>query len=203
MKKLLFAACLSTALFLTNVNADTKAYVGVELSSGVTQRSASGGWRGNPSDNFNDTKFIVGKGVGEDNYIQLYYNSTKYDSNVSAQGVGSLFDKSLKSKELGIEWLKKVPFENNVSPFIKVGAGIASMKLANGVSNDNYATAISLTLGTGLDINVNDSFSILTGFDYNFKNYRSFNVYDNLGNEDRLKLTQNSFKIYLGANLKF
>ncbi|MDX4062879.1 hypothetical protein Q6A84_01590 [Aliarcobacter skirrowii] len=180
MKKLLLFGALSS-IILTNSMADTKTYLGLQYGVAVTQfqiKDNSGG-KEKFSDNANAYKILVGQGLGDNNYLQLYYELAKYDD-------------VAKQKEFGLEWIKKEKVVNNLYPFAKLGLGIANMDLESDVS------ALSLTLGAGVDLKTTDDLSFYIGIDYNYKKWEKFEDITST-----YKTTQNSIKPYIGLNLKF
>ncbi|MDX4035484.1 outer membrane protein [Aliarcobacter skirrowii] len=202
MKKIFLISFLSS-LLISSLYADKKTYLGIEYANAVTKFDASGNYEGSPTDNYEEFKFVLGKGIGDNTFIQLYLSSGEYDSNFGAENAGLILD-DRKFKELGFEWMKKAHFEDNIYPFAKVGLGISTLKLNRQITRTDNATALSLTLGTGLDFNILDNLSLITGIDYNYKKWDSFKIRDfSTGEDNQLKLSQNSLKFYIGANLKF
>jgi len=196
MKKLLLIGALSS-MILTNSMADTKTYLGLQYGVAVTQfqiKDNSGG-KEKFSDNANAYKILVGQGLGDNNYLQIYYENTKYSNDDL-----KLVTKDQKQKEFGLEWIKKEKVVNNLYPFAKLGVGIANIKLDNNLTKESDISALSLTLGAGIDLKTTDNLSFYIGIDYNYKKWEKFeditSTYEN-------KTTQNSIKPYIGLNLKF
>ncbi|MDX4038980.1 hypothetical protein [Aliarcobacter skirrowii] len=184
MKKLLLIGTLSS-MILTNSMADTKTYLGLQYGAAVTQFKEKNS-SVSTSENANAYKILVGQGLGDNNYLQLYYERAKYDDDV-------------KQKEFGLEWIKKEKVVNNLYPFAKLGLGIANMSLDN-TFQESDVSALSLTLGAGIDLKSTDNLSFYIGIDYNYKKWEKF---EDITSTYEYKTTQNSIKPYIGLNLKF
>ncbi|MDX3959260.1 hypothetical protein Q6A78_02440 [Aliarcobacter skirrowii] len=80
MKKLLLIGTLSS-MILTNSMADTKTYLGLQYGVAVTQFKEKNSSESD-SENANAYKILVGQGLGDNNYLQIYYERAKYDDDV-------------------------------------------------------------------------------------------------------------------------
>ena len=195
MKKLLLIGTLSS-MILTNSMADTKTYLGLQYGAAVTQfKEKNSGV--SDSENANAYKILVGQGLGDNNYLQLYYERAKYkDFSINA------LDDDFKQKEFGLEWIKKEKVVNNLYPFAKLRLGIANISLDNKIQESDVS-ALSLTLGAGVDLKTTDDLSFYIGIDYNYKKWEKIKYEDNTSTTYEYKITQNSIKPYIGLNLKF
>lgn len=195
MKKLLLIGTLSS-MILTNSMADTKTYLGLQYGVAVTQFKEKNSSESD-SENANAYKILVGQGLGDNNYLQLYYERAKYkDVSINA------LDDDFKQKEFGLEWIKKEKVVNNLYPFAKLGLGIANISLDNKFQESDVS-ALSLTLGAGIDLKTTDDLSFYIGIDYNYKKWEKIKYEDITSTTYEYKITQNSIKPYIGLNLKF
>ncbi|MDX4037263.1 hypothetical protein [Aliarcobacter skirrowii] len=61
--------------------ADTKTYLGLQYGVAVTQFKEKNSSESD-SENTNAYKILVGQGLGDNNYLQIYYERAKYDDDV-------------------------------------------------------------------------------------------------------------------------
>lgn len=196
MKKLVTAGIVASALLLTNASADTKWYAGVELGSAsntteVEVEVFGASTSADADNNYKDFKIVVGKGTGDDWYTQLYLSKITYDE-------GQWFSDDDKATEFGIETMKQFKVHEKAYPFLKFGLGIASMD-TNSLVEDSSISAVSLTLGAGVDFKVTENISILGGLDYNYKQWQDLE--DRWGNT--ISTSDSGTRFYVGANYRF
>ena len=193
MKKLVTAGIVASTLLLTNASADTKWYAGVELgsASNTTEHELDGFAASDVDNNYKDIKFVVGKGTGDDWYTQLYLSKITYDK-------GHWFSKDDKALEIGFETMKQFKVHEKVYPFLKFGLGIANMDTGQTKIVDSLISAVSLTLGAGVDFKVTENISILGGLDYNYKSWQ-----DAEDGTDTISTSDSGTRFYVGANYRF
>ncbi|AZL54809.1 porin family protein [Aliarcobacter skirrowii] len=197
MKKLVTAGIVASTLLLTNASADTKWYAGVELgsASNTTEREDEGygiSLSGDVDNNYKDIKFVVGKGTGDDWYTQLYLSKITYDEI-------HWFSKNEDAIEIGVETMKQFKVHEKVYPFLKFGLGIANMD-TNAWIEESSISAVSLTLGAGVDFKVTENISILGGLDYNYKKWQDVEW---LGGNFTTSTSDSGTRFYVGANYRF
>lgn len=196
MKKLVTAGIVVSTLLLTNASADTKWYAGVELgmASNTTELELERSGISASVDvdnNYKDIKFVVGKGTGDDWYTQLYLSKITYDE-------GQWFSKDDKALEIGVEAMKQFKVYEKVYPFLKFGLGIANMDTNQDIIVDSSISAVSLTLGAGVDFKVTENISILGGLDYNYKSWQDVEY-----GSYTISTSDSSTRFYVGANYRF
>ncbi|MFA7022568.1 outer membrane protein [Aliarcobacter sp.] len=196
MKKLVTAGIVASTLLLTNASADTKWYAGVEVGSASNTTELELERYGisasvDVDNNYKDIKFVVGKGTGDDWYTQLYLSKITYDK-------GHWFSKDDKALEIGFETMKQFKVHEKVYPFLKFGLGIANMDTNQTKIVDSLISAVSLTLGAGVDFKVTENISILGGLDYNYKSWQ-----DAEDGTDTISTSDSGTRFYVGANYRF
>ncbi|MDD2507427.1 MAG: outer membrane beta-barrel protein [Aliarcobacter skirrowii] len=196
MKKLVTAGIVASTLLLTNASADTKWYAGVEVGSASNTTELELERYGisasvDVDNNYKDIKFVVGKGTGDDWYTQLYLSKITYDK-------GHWFSKDDKALEIGFETMKQFKVHEKVYPFLKFGLGIANMDTDQTKIVDSLISAVSLTLGAGVDFKVTENISILGGLDYNYKSWQ-----DAEDGTDTISTSDSGTRFYVGANYRF
>ena len=195
MKKLVTAGIVASALLLTNASADTKWYAGLEVGSASNKEKAEDSYGNSDTwdNNYKDVKFVVGKGTGDDWYTQLYLSKITYDEI-------HWFSKDDKATEFGIETMKQFKVHEKVYPFLKFGLGIANMDTDQSQIKDSSISAVSLTLGAGVDFKVTENISILGGLDYNYKKWQDVEwVYSGY----TIETSDSGTRFYVGANYRF
>lgn len=192
MKKLVTAGIVASALLLTNASADTKWYAGVEVgsASNTTEYESEIYGSVDGDNNYKDIKFVVGKGTGDNWYTQLYLSKITYDE-------GQWFSDDDEALEIGVEVMKQFKAHEKVYPFLKFGLGVASMDTTSNFV-DSSISAVSLTLGAGVDFKVTENISILGGLDYNYKKWQ-----DAESLHDTVSTSDSGTRFYVGANYRF
>ncbi|MDX4026840.1 outer membrane protein [Aliarcobacter skirrowii] len=195
MKKLVTAGIVASTLLLTNASADTKWYAGVEPGSTSNKEKVEDSYGDSITwdNNYKDIKFVVGKGTGDDWYTQLYLSKITYDEI-------HWFSKDDKALEIGVEAIKQFKVHEKVYPFLKFGLGIANMDTDQDIIVESSISAVSLTLGAGVDFKVTENISILGGLDYNYKSWQD--VEDGWGG-DTISTSDSGTRFYVGANYRF
>ena len=195
MKKLVTAGIVASTLLLTNASADTKWYAGVELGSASNKEKAEDSYGDSIAwdNNYKDIKFVVGKGTGDDWYTQLYLSKITYDEI-------HWFSKDEDAIEIGVEAMKQFKVHEKVYPFLKFGLGIANMDTNQNIIVDSSISAVSLTLGAGVDFKVTENISILGGLDYNYKKWQDV---EEVGTSYSIETTDSGTRFYVGANYRF
>ncbi|AXX85756.1 outer membrane protein [Aliarcobacter skirrowii] len=195
MKKLVTAGIVASTLLLTNASADTKWYAGVELGSASNKEKAEDSYGDSITwdNNYKDIKFVVGKGTGDDWYTQLYLSKITYDEI-------HWFSKDEDAIEIGVEAMKQFKVHEKVYPFLKFGLGIANMDTNQNIIVDSSISAVSLTLGAGVDFKVTENISILGGLDYNYKKWQDV---EEVGTSYSIETTDSGTRFYVGANYRF
>lgn len=201
MKKYLIGGVLASTLLLTNANADTKWYAGIEVGSASnTTELDKNGSKTDSDNNYKDFKFVIGKGTGNDWYTQLYLSSITYDNK-------PWFSDDDKATEIGIEFIKQFKVQEKIYPFIKFGVGVATMDTdpAQNFSDDSIV-AVSATIGAGVDFKATENISILAGLDYNYKQWQDVEVsYSGTwwSKTETWKTSDSATRFYIGANYRF
>ena len=196
MKKLVTAGIVASTLLLTNASADTKWYAGVELGSASNTTELEAERYGisaseDVDNNYKDIKFVVGKGTGDDWYTQLYLSKITYDEI-------HWFSKDEDAIEIGVEAMKQFKVHEKVYPFLKFGLGIANMDTNQNIIVDSSISAVSLTLGAGVDFKVTENISILGGLDYNYKKWQDVEA-----GPYTISTSDSGTRFYVGANYRF
>ena len=108
------------------------------------------------------------------------------------------FQKDEDAIEIGVEAMKQFKVHEKVYPFLKFGLGIANMD-TNSLIEESSISAVSLTLGAGVDFKVTENISILGGLDYNYKKWQDAEDY--WGNTT--STSDSGTRFYVGANYRF
>ncbi|OCL84798.1 outer membrane protein [Arcobacter porcinus] len=216
MKKVFIGGVIMSTLLLSSANADSRWYTGLELgmASSNFDIKYKSSYFSIPSEdfdnNYKDIKLVVGKGIGNDSYIQLYFLSAKYDDMFPA------VIKDDKMTEFGVEFIKQFKVDKQIYPFIKAGFGVASMKLNDketlyfddGSSmdfsfSDSNLLGTSFTIGAGLDFKATENISILAGLDFNYRQWQDIKYEVSGLKVLTMENSQSTTKFYVGANYRF
>ncbi|OCL92124.1 outer membrane protein [Aliarcobacter thereius] len=196
MKKKIISFICAT-LLSSSLYADNNVYLGLQYGVDLSHFGIEDhyGDKDNFSDSGDAVKAVLGLDLSDNYYLQVYYERTKF-SNEDLK----LVTENQVQNEFGLEWIKKDKIANNLYPFVKLGIGIANMKLNNQITANKDISALSLTLGAGIDVKTTDKLTLFVGLDYNYKEWEKF--HDALYTYE-FETSQNSIKPYIGLNLKF
>ncbi|OCL88556.1 hypothetical protein AAX26_00237 [Aliarcobacter thereius] len=202
MKKLITGGVLASALLVSSANADSKWYAGIEVGKGSNKTTVKDSSDEIKEDNnYKDLKFVVGKGTGDNFYVQAYLSSITFDEK-------PWFSEKDKATELGIEIIKQFKMHEKVYPFLKAGIGFASMKTTDDFVDSNI-NAGSFTLGAGVDFKATENISIIAGADLNFKKWQDVEVkthhngWISYTSTETFETSDKSTRLYLGLNYRF
>lgn len=200
MRKYFFSMLVVTLMLTANAVADTKWYVGIEAAKASNKMEierTSNGATFKKDNDYKDLKVIVGKGTGNEYYVQGYFSKISLKNRILYPAYPSLLILEDDMSEVGIEILKKFPIAERFNPYLKFGVGAGSRK-ANGLSNSDSISYANFAIGVGLDLKLHKHFSILGGYDFGFR------MYDKVKNSySEFEISEKYSRVYAGANVRF
>lgn len=127
--------------------------------------------------------------------VQGYLSIEDFDNNNFSVGGddGNLY-------ELGVDVIKGLPLENNITPFVLVGVSFGSMEIEG--YDDDTISNIGLKIGAGISYSFTSELEAILGVDLKFRSWEEIDGY--IGNTYvEIETTEEIVSPYIGLNYHF
>lgn len=191
MKKIVVGTLLGCSLLSTQALAsENSMYVGLDvLKSNNTFTVEANGGSADVDSNSQAFKLKIGSASNNGWRMQGYVLRETYDD--------TLFDATHDTlTELGLDIIKGFEITPEFSPFVQVGFGYGWMDVDG--YTDNSIKEFNLKAGAGVMYKVTPKFELLAGLDFQHKRWQDIKV-----GSVTVETTENSTKLYVGANYHF
>ena len=127
--------------------------------------------------------------------VQGYLSIEDFDNNNFSIGGedGNLY-------ELGVDVIKGLPLENNITPFVLAGVSFGSMEIEG--YDDDTISNVGLKIGVGVSYSFTPELEALIGIDLKFRSWEEIDGY--VGNRYvEIETTEEIVSPYIGLNYHF